>query len=178
MTNCRKLASVGVLANPYTPRPAFTVNRRPESGTFRAAFGKPLIAITLLDPFAGGGSIPFEARRYGLATVANELNPVAAVILKATLDYPARFGPELAADIRHWGREWYKRVRKRLQPFFTPLPQGCQGAAYLWARTVACPVTGKPVPLSPNGGLSKGNRSVAAQLLVDPAWVAPRFRIA
>jgi len=44
--------------------------------------------LTVLDPFAGGGSIPFEALRYGFTTIANDLNPVAAVILKATLDYP------------------------------------------------------------------------------------------
>jgi len=46
-------------------------------------------ALSVLDPFAGGGSIPFEALRYGFTTIANDLNPVAAVILKATLDYPA-----------------------------------------------------------------------------------------
>ena len=43
---------------------------------------------------AGGGSIPFEATAYGLTVYANELNPVASVVLKATLDYPARFGPD------------------------------------------------------------------------------------
>ena len=37
---------------------------------------KELNQFTVLDPFAGGGSIPFEARRYGFATIANELNPV------------------------------------------------------------------------------------------------------
>ncbi|MDO9536129.1 MAG: hypothetical protein Q7J85_12565 [Bacillota bacterium] len=51
--------------------------------------------ITILDPTAGGGSIPFEALRLGHQVVANELNPVGAVILFATLDYPARFGSKL-----------------------------------------------------------------------------------
>jgi len=41
--------------------------------------------IRLLDPFAGGGSIPFEAARYGCDTIANELNPVATAILQATV---------------------------------------------------------------------------------------------
>ena len=135
----------------------------------------------VLDPFSGGGSIPFEARRYGFSTIANELNPVAAVILKATLDYPARFGPDLVADVKKWGQRWYKLVKSRLEPFFTPLPDHAEGAAYLWARTVACPVTGKPVPLSPNWWLSKGRRKrqpkVAVRLLTDPAWDEPRFEI-
>ena len=80
--------------------------------------------MSVLDPFAGGGSIPFEALRYGFTTIANDLNPVAAVILKATLDYPARFGPSLADDIRKWGKRWYELVKPKLQPYFTPLPPG------------------------------------------------------
>ena len=57
----------------------------------------------MLDPFAGGGSIPFESLRYGFTTIANDLNPVAATILKATLDYPAWFGPNwrVAPDQSH-----------------------------------------------------------------------------
>jgi adenine-specific DNA methylase len=40
--------------------------------------------VTVLDPTAGGGSIPFEAARLGLNTIANDLNPVAWLILKIT----------------------------------------------------------------------------------------------
>ncbi len=172
------------IPNPYTHDRAFTVNPTPEdlalleellSQTWGGG-SSDLSRYIVLDPFAGGGSIPFEARRYGLSVIANELNPLAAVILKATLDYPARYGPDLAADIKHWGRRWYELAKLRLQPFFTPLPDHAEGAAYLWARTVACPVTGKPVPLSPNWWLSK-DPPVAVRLLTDPAWDAPRFAI-
>jgi hypothetical protein len=48
--------------------------------------------ITVLDCTAGGGSIPFEALRLGHRVIGNDLNPVATVILYATLDYPARYG--------------------------------------------------------------------------------------
>lgn len=51
--------------------------------------------VTVLDPTAGGGSIPFEAVRLGLATVANDLNPVAALIEKATIEYPSKHGVAL-----------------------------------------------------------------------------------
>ena len=174
------------IPNPYTYKRAFTTNPNPEDLTLLQELlasiwgddgGTDLSRCSVLDPFAGGGSIPFEARRYGFSTIANELNPVAAVILKATLDYPAQFGPELAADIRKWGQRWYQMVKPRLQPFFTSLPSRAEGAAYLWARTVACPVTGKPVPLSPNWWLSKGSDSVAVRLLTDPAWDEPSFQI-
>ncbi|MCB0202372.1 MAG: DUF1156 domain-containing protein, partial [Anaerolineae bacterium] len=133
--------------------------------------------LSVLDPFAGGGSIPFEALRYGFTTIANDLNPVAATILKATLDYPARFGPELAEDIKKWGNRWYELVKPKLQPFFSPLPPDAEGAAYLWARTVACPTTGKPVPLSQNWWLSKGSDPVAVKLVAEAYMDVPQFVI-
>ncbi len=164
-------------ANPYGYDRAFKSSPdAADLAIFETLAGRPLHEITLLDPFSGGGSIPFEARRYGLATIANELNPVAAVILKATLDYPAQYGPELAAEIQHWGRRWAKRARQQLRAYFPKQP-GENIFAYLWARTVACPVTGKPVPLSPNWWLSKKKGKVAARLLTDPAWDVPRFEI-
>ena len=168
------------IPNPYTHARAFTVNPSAED---LALLGDLLEwtwgsrELSVLDPFAGGGSIPFEALRYGFTTIANDLNPVAAVILKATLDYPARFGPGLADDIRSWGQRWYELVKPKLQTFFTPLPPGAEGAAYLWARTVACPTTGKPVPLSPNWWLRKGSDPVAVQLIAEPGMDAPHFEI-
>lgn len=168
------------IPNPYTHARAFTVNPSAED----LALMQDLLEyiwgtrdLSVLDPFAGGGSIPFEALRYGFTTIANDLNPVAAVILKATLDYPARFGPSLADDIRQWGQRWYELVKPKLQPYFTPLPPGAEGAAYLWARTIACPVTGKPVPLSPNWWLRKGSDPVAVRLIAEPGMDAPHFEI-
>ena len=45
----------------------------------------------VLDPTAGGGSVPFESIRLGFSTLANDLNPVAALIEYATLDWPAKY---------------------------------------------------------------------------------------
>ena len=70
---------------------------------FAAAPVLPSRPLVLLDPAAGGGSIPFEALRLGYSIIANELNPVAATILYATLDYPARFGKSLVDQIRDFG---------------------------------------------------------------------------
>ncbi|MEA3404024.1 MAG: DUF1156 domain-containing protein, partial [Armatimonadota bacterium] len=97
--------------------------------------------MVVLDPMAGGGSIPFEAMRYGFDTYANELNPVAAVILEATLRYPAQFGPGLAKDIRRWANELHDRVRPQLAEFYPKQP-GEEIFAYVWARTVRCPNCG------------------------------------
>ncbi|HEY9703418.1 MAG TPA: DUF1156 domain-containing protein, partial [Allocoleopsis sp.] len=50
------------------------------------------IAPKVLDPFSGGGSIPLEALRLGCETYANDLNPVAVLIEKATLLFPQKYG--------------------------------------------------------------------------------------
>jgi len=74
--------------------------------------------ITVLDPTSGGGSIPFEALRLGHHVIANELNPVATTILHATLDYPARFGPDLAMEIEKWGKQLLDFGQQALTDFF------------------------------------------------------------
>lgn len=134
--------------------------------------------ITFSDPMAGGGSIPFESLRYGLTVYANELNPVASVILKATLDYPARFDRPLADEIRNCGRTWCSRVRERLERFY-PISEPTENVfAYVWARTVACPTTGKPVPLVPNWWLRKGSDPIAVRLVTDKRNPRCQFEIA
>ena len=48
-------------------------------------------APPVLDPFAGGGSIPLEAQRLGLRSYASDLNPVAVLINKALIEIPPKF---------------------------------------------------------------------------------------
>lgn len=58
----------------------------------------------ILDPFAGGGSIPLEAQRLGLEAHASDLNPVAVLINKALIEIPPKFigrppvSPDVAAE--------------------------------------------------------------------------------
>ena len=59
-------------------------------------YGRP---PRVLDPFAGGGSIPLEALRLGCETYASDYNPVAVFIEKATLEWPQKFGIEV--DLPH-----------------------------------------------------------------------------
>lgn len=60
---------------------------------------------TFLDPFAGGGAIPLEAQRLGLAANAHDLNPVAVMINKAMIEIPPLFSghapvnPQAASQI-------------------------------------------------------------------------------
>ena len=59
-------------------------------------------APLVLDVTAGGGSIPFEAGRLGFRTIANELNPVASHILRATCEWPQQYGYPL---LHEYGRK-------------------------------------------------------------------------
>lgn len=95
--------------------------------------------ITVLDPTAGGGSIPFEALRLGHSVVANELNPVAATILCATLDYPARYGPDLANEIQRWGSLLGEKMVEELQELFPTSPLSDDLLKGLKERLRNCP---------------------------------------
>ncbi|MHC5672722.1 DUF1156 domain-containing protein [Nostoc sp.] len=109
---------------------------------------------TVLDAFAGGGSIPFEAARYGLNVLASDLNPVAVVTMKAAMEYPLKFGPDLQQDIDKWVKWVGDEAEKRLAEFFPSLP-GETVQNYLWAHTVVCPSCESVVPLSPSWWLYK-----------------------
>ncbi len=110
--------------------------------------------VAVIDPMSGGGSIPLEAARIGVRSLANEYNPVACSVLEATTDYPFRYGPQLAERARYWGREWLKRIEPRIGQFFPKRKDGLVHA-YIYARTVPCPDTGYDTPLVPDWALLK-----------------------
>jgi putative DNA methylase len=116
----------------------------------------------ILDPFAGGGTIPLEAQRLGLEAHASDLNPVAVLINKALIEFPSRFCDQppvfpgladsvtagwprargLAADVREYGQWMKKEARQRIGHLY-PSVSGPSGnapvIAWIWARTVPCP---------------------------------------
>jgi adenine-specific DNA methylase len=103
----------------------------------------------VVDPFAGGGSIPLEALRLGCDAFSSDLNPVACLIQKVLLEDIPRHGPELADELRRVGAEVKKAAEKELAEFYPPDPDGARPIAYLWARTIRCeaPNCGAEIPL-------------------------------
>ncbi|ABU57700.1 DUF559 domain-containing protein [Roseiflexus castenholzii] len=67
----------------------------------------------VLDPFSGGGSYPLEALRLGCEAYANDYNPVAVLILKATLEYPQQYGRPFAGMPEHL---WRKKSSRQKAP--------------------------------------------------------------
>lgn len=152
-------------------------------GYDRAFTSTPPVAgqpLTILDPTAGGGSIPFEALRLGHHVISNELNPVATVVEHATLDYPRRFGTGLVDDIQRYGEELIEDVGRRMAdvtPFcdlpdhqvrelrehlseYPELVENFAGPEYdqtglIYCRQVACPHCGGQAPLLNSFWMSK-----------------------
>lgn len=123
----------------------------------------PLIA----DPTAGGGSIPFTAARLGLPTYANDLNGVAASVLRAGVQIPAREGLDLEPHLKKWGQELVGRVASSLKEYF-PRQSGESIIAYVYANAVRCPRTGHLVPLMTDKWLRKEKgKEAAVRLIVE-----------
>jgi putative DNA methylase len=116
----------------------------------------------ILDPFAGGGTIPLEAQRLGLEAHASDLNPVAVLINKALIEIPPKWAGHppvfpgaaetahswpgatgLAEDVRRYGQWMRDEAQKRIGHLYpkAKLPDGTYATvvAWLWARTVTCP---------------------------------------
>ena len=126
----------------------------------------------VLDITAGGGSIPFEAGRLGFRTIANELNPVAGLILRATCEWPQKHGWELQEHFQEVRDRFLDKVRELTGDIYPEEPQpkempGSQNNSnvrakryaqtYLFARTLTCPSCEGTIPLSPTWRLdSKG----------------------
>lgn len=130
----------------------------------------------VVDPFAGGGSIPLEALRLGCETFASDLNPVACLILKVMLEDIPRHGPELAEELRSVGKEIKEKAEKELAEFYPKDRDGATPIAYLWARTVKCesPNCGGEIPLVRSLWLSsKISRRIALEIQSIPRRDAP-----
>lgn len=144
----------------------------------------------VLDPFAGGGSIPLEAARLGLPSTAADLNPVAVLLNKALIEIPARFAGKppvsphsadrgfswggaagLAEDVRRYG-EWVREVAFEEIGHLYPKMLDSDGTpheilAWKWTRVVTSPNPANPIeaPLVNSWWLAKKKGK--------EAWVRP-----
>lgn len=134
----------------------------------------------VVDPFAGGGSIPLEAQRLGLESHASDLNPLAVLINKALIEIPPKFAgwspvfpgvaeeqsswlraEGLAADVQHYGQWLRDEAEKRIGHLYPKItaPGGTEHTviAWKWARTVISPNPANPIetPLVNSWWLSK-----------------------
>ncbi|RLG36007.1 MAG: hypothetical protein DRN91_08860, partial [Candidatus Alkanophagales archaeon] len=108
----------------------------------RRVLGKSPEDVVVVDPMAGGGSIPLEALRLGFKTIAIEYNPVAYLILKATLEYPAKYGMRLYEEVRAEARRLINWAKEELRKYY---PE--DAINYIIARGYKCPSCGGLIPI-------------------------------
>lgn len=156
----------------------------------------------ILDPFAGGGTIPLEAQRLGLEAHASDLNPVAVLINKALIEIPPIFAGRppvypgaadqrmgewpratgLAEDVRRYGAWMRERAQERIGHLYPTaiLADGTEATviAWIWARTVTCPnpACGIALPLVRSWWLGK-KKGMEAYVVPEVADGRVRFSI-
>ena len=68
----------------------------------------------VFDPFAGGGAIPLEAARLGCRSYGNDINPVAHIIQKGSLEFPQKYGKPIMYSKKEfiilYGNEEWKKI--------------------------------------------------------------------
>ena len=123
--------------------------------------GRSLASLKVLDPTAGGGSVPFEVVRLGTEASANDLNPVSTLIMRATIEWPSRYGGALKSEFKHLSERFIRTREERLTPYFPPEENlDAISTNFLWARTITCPYCDGLVPLSPNWRLAPDGTGV------------------
>ncbi len=160
----------------------------------------------ILDPFAGGGTIPLEAQRLGLEAHASDLNPVAVLINKALIEIPPKFAGQppvfpgaadsrlgawpraagLAEDVRRYGAWMRDRAQERIGHLYpkAKLSDGSEATviAWIWARTVTCPnpACGIEMPLVRSWwlGKKKGKEAYVVPTVVHDATTPSGRRVA
>ncbi len=176
-----KAAGVKLKDNPYTYRPAFknSVGEQEIRELHDVLVDTWGCLPAVADVTAGGGSIPWTALRLGLPTYANDLNSVAVSILNASLTIPAKHGTALTPVLRKWGQRIVDDATIRLLEYF-PKAGRERVTNYLYAHAVACPRTGRVVPLMPDWWLRKAPKPAAVRMLTELDGVelqTPRFEV-
>ena len=100
--------------------------------------GEPGTRPLVVDPFAGGGSIPLEALRVGADAFASDLNPVAVLLNKVVFEYIPKYGQSLADEVRKRGAWIKEQAEKELAEVYPKDPDDATPIAYLWARAIRC----------------------------------------
>lgn len=120
----------------------------PGKEMYALKLGRDPSTIKVLDPFAGAGNLIYEAKRLGLQCFSMDYNPVAFLIQRAVLEYPARYGEKLADDVERYGTEVIERTRKEVGSLYDREEDGRSPAlAYLWAWCIKCPYCNQRLPL-------------------------------
>ncbi len=130
-----------------------------------------------LDPFGGGGAFALEAARAGFDVVTNDLNPVAYLIQRATVEFPALLAREtrslpnsmrpgeLWEHVDFWGR-WVLAQAKTELPNLYSMKGALSPSYFWWSWQMDCPQCGLRFPLLKTTAALKGAKSAMVIVLM------------
>ena len=79
---------------------------------------------SVFDPFAGGGAIPLEAARLGCRSFGNDINPVAHIIEKGSVECPQKYGKPITYTHEEFMTLYGKEGVKLYTENFGGMPTG------------------------------------------------------
>jgi len=115
----------------------------PDLDKYITSLNKDPSSILMLDPFGGTGNFAFEAKCHGLTCVTCDYNPIAYMIQKSTLEYPALFGSTLLDDVIKYAQSVIKLTKNDLSKFYTD-----DVKVYFWFWCIKCPFCQQNFPLT------------------------------
>lgn len=114
----------------------------------------------VLDPFAGGGSIPVEALRIGLTTIATEYNPIACLFLRVLLEWGQRLDNGHIESIVKAINSAMDTASEACAELYPKHPTLGQPVGYIRFRRLVCegPTCGRIIPATSKFELDQRNK--------------------
>jgi len=124
----------------------------PDRDLVRKLVGRDPSSIFVVDPMSGGGSIPLEAKRLGFTVIAGDYSPVSYLLLRATIEFPAKYGKRLYDLVNEEAKKLINYVKNELGKYY---PQDGKNIVFVPAIEHDC---GAVIPLIRETALYKGEK--------------------
>ncbi len=115
----------------------------PDVTIYKRKIGLDPKNIKLLDPFAGAGSLVFPAIQLGMDVTVSDYNPLAHLIERSILEFPAKYGIKLRDDYEKYANELIEKTNNEVGKFFKQ-----DHLIYMWSWCIRCPHCEQRFPLT------------------------------
>ncbi len=126
---------------------------QPDISLYKQKIGVDPKSIKMLDPFAGAGSLAFPAVQLGLDVTVSDYNPLANIIERSVLKFPAKYGLDLVTDFEKYADQVVEKTKNDIGIFFNP-----NHLVYLWCWCIKCPHCNQRLPLTNQMTIAKTSK--------------------
>jgi len=115
----------------------------PDKRKYREKLGIDPKQIKVLDPFGGAGSLIFPTVNLGFDVTVSDYNPLAYLIERSVLEFPAKYGEKLVTDFEKYTKQVIEKTKDEVGKFFKE-----NKLSYLWCWCIKCPHCNQRFPLT------------------------------